>query len=244
MRRILVKEMEDHIASGCQTPVKTSTKMGQDPGKTRMPERLIGDPSDIRTAPRFLGFPLHPNFQATYSTFNGEIRNPYFPDFDHVSNYSTNVSSVVQNADMQRKASAKHWLTAEKETEENSDTPNVSTTFPKSALERKPAQKNLLPADSRMREGSFPHSVPNPKNSLITEDRSQGNGMLDSDIKPPWNEDWTSSRSAETRIANGFSHGGRYGISEFNSGLNMDGKCFISSASKTHKQASLMFFLA
>ena len=72
-----MKDLEDHVASGCQTPVKTNGKIGQDESKNRMPQKLIGGPDDVRANPGF-GFTFHPNFQP-YPYSQEKVRNPYFP---------------------------------------------------------------------------------------------------------------------------------------------------------------------
>jgi hypothetical protein len=97
-RRILVKDLEDHVASGCQTPVKTNGKIGQDRSKNRMPERLIGGHDDIRAIPRGFGFPLHAQFHP-YPYSDDETRNPYLPGsrtYDVLNNDSPKVSSSVR----------------------------------------------------------------------------------------------------------------------------------------------------
>ena len=75
-RRILVKDMEGHLASGCQTAVKTNGKTERDPGLSRnVPERLIGGRSG---QPRGFGFAVHPQFSYAYT--NDERFNPYVPE--------------------------------------------------------------------------------------------------------------------------------------------------------------------
>jgi hypothetical protein len=79
-RRILVKDLENHLAAGCEMPAKTT---GQDEGKRGMPEKLIGSPDDLR--PRGLGFPFHPQFQP-YPYSDEKVENPYFPSAQTYSN--------------------------------------------------------------------------------------------------------------------------------------------------------------
>ncbi|XP_028400581.1 TRAF-type zinc finger domain-containing protein 1-like [Dendronephthya gigantea] len=67
-RRILLKDLEDHIASGCETPHKENDKSTQDPGGIGKPERLIGGGNERWSATGGYGFPFHPQFQPNFYT--------------------------------------------------------------------------------------------------------------------------------------------------------------------------------
>ena len=91
-RRILVKDMEAHLASGCQTAVKTNGKTERETNMNRMPERLVGGQNE---RPRGFGFPVHPQF----SYVNEEAFNPYTPEFktsDFLNNETPRVTRTVR----------------------------------------------------------------------------------------------------------------------------------------------------
>ena len=95
-RRILVKDLENHLAAGCEMPAKTNGKVDQPQGKYRMPEKLIGGPDYVRDAPRGFGFSFHRNFQPNpYS--NERMQNPYFPSAQtYLNNDSPKIPRTVQ----------------------------------------------------------------------------------------------------------------------------------------------------
>lgn len=96
-RRILVKDLEGHISSGCQTPVKANGNVRPPHSKHKVPERLIGDQDIIMGGNDGLGFSFHPQFKPLYPYTNEGFFNPYFPPtdsrtFEHL-NDSPRVSS-------------------------------------------------------------------------------------------------------------------------------------------------------
>ena len=95
-RRILVKDLENHLAAGCQMPAKTNGKVDQTQGKHRMPEKLIGGPDIVRDVSRGFGFPFHPQFQPNpYS--DERMHNPYFPGAQtYLNNDSPKIPRTVQ----------------------------------------------------------------------------------------------------------------------------------------------------
>lgn len=95
-RRIMLKDLEDHIASGCKTPPRENGKREQGPDKIKKPERLIGG----QPTTAVYGFPFHPQFQPNPYPNEGTV-NPYFPrtkTYDLLNNDSSQLERPVPTA--------------------------------------------------------------------------------------------------------------------------------------------------
>ena len=97
-RRILVKDFENHIASGCKTPVKTNAKTGLNNRNQQMPTRLIGSNNE-RSVPRGFGFPFHPQFQPYNPLAKDEGVDPSsgYKTYDYLNNDAPRNSRPIRH---------------------------------------------------------------------------------------------------------------------------------------------------